>query len=93
MLYVIFVSPFGLYVIGMVPQCGSWIREEVLAVMSTKFVVVLHATSWSLLCTKLWNRVFLEHPTVPYLVRKLTALYGIRRFITVFKTVWHFSLS
>jgi len=33
-----------------------------------------------------WSRVLLENLTVPQLVKKFPALYGIRSMTTVFKT-------
>ena len=40
-----------------------------------------------------WNRVLREKLTVPQLVKKFLAFYGTRRFITVFTTSHHLSLS
>jgi len=39
------------------------------------------------------SRVFLEKLTVPQLVNKFPSFYGTRKFITVFTTVRHLSLS
>jgi hypothetical protein len=36
-----------------------------------------------------WSRVVLEKPTVAQPLKKISAFYGIRRFITVFKTARH----
>jgi hypothetical protein len=40
-----------------------------------------------------WSRVLLEKLTATQLVKKFTAFYGNRRFITVLKTARHWSLS
>ena len=40
-----------------------------------------------------WSRVLPEKLTVPWLVKKLPAFYGTRRFITAFTTACHLSLS
>ena len=40
-----------------------------------------------------WSRVLLEKLTVFLLVKKFPALYGTRRFITIFASVRHLSLS
>ena len=40
-----------------------------------------------------WDCVRLEKLTVPQLVKKFNALYGIRMFITVFTTAHHLSVS
>jgi hypothetical protein len=40
-----------------------------------------------------WNRVLLGKLTVTKLVKKFPAFYGTGRFITVFTTAHHWSLS
>jgi hypothetical protein len=40
-----------------------------------------------------WSRVLLEKLRVTQLLKKFLTLYGIQRFITVFKTACHWSLS
>jgi len=40
-----------------------------------------------------WSRVLLEKLTVTQLVKKFSAFYGTRRFITVFTTALHWSVS
>jgi len=40
-----------------------------------------------------WNRILLEKLLVTQLVKKFPAFYGIRKFITVFTRVRHWSLS
>jgi hypothetical protein len=40
-----------------------------------------------------WSRVFLEKLTGFQLVKKFSAFYGTRRFITAFKSARHLSLS
>ena len=40
-----------------------------------------------------WSRVLLEKLTGPLLVKKFPAFYGTRRFITVFTSAGHLSLS
>jgi hypothetical protein len=39
------------------------------------------------------NKVLIEKLTVTHLVKKYPAFHGIRRFITVFTTAHHWSLS
>jgi hypothetical protein len=40
-----------------------------------------------------WGTVLLEKLTVVQLAKKFTAIYGTQRFITMFKTACHWSLS
>ena len=44
-------------------------------------------------CTRSWHLILSEKLTVGQIVKKLTAFYGIRMFITVFTSARHLSLS
>jgi len=54
---------------------------------------VLKPVIWLLINRNRWNRVFLERLTVIPLIKKFPAIYGSRRFITVFTRTLHLFLS
>ena len=58
-------------------SCNLWLLSHLL-------LTYLHTS---------WNRVLLEKLTDPHNVKKLSAFYGTRRFISAFTRARHLSLS